>query len=155
MERKPLDRELTDGVVTLRPPVTGDSEILINGRDAEFHRSLGDGSPEPEPTAVVLNRDRQITGWIDYDVGREWLSAGEVNIGYNTFLQHRRLGLARRSIALLIEFLAEDTAFTAATLLIDPANVSSIAVADSAGFREHGAVGGELFFKLYAPSPRQ
>ncbi len=74
MEPRALEATLADGVVSLRCPETGDAEQLIAGRDSEFRRFIGEGSPNPEPTAVVLNPDNQIVGWIDFDVERAWLA---------------------------------------------------------------------------------
>ncbi|MCP4962050.1 MAG: GNAT family N-acetyltransferase, partial [Actinomycetia bacterium] len=113
----------------------------------EFRRFIGEGSPNPEPTAIVLNPDNQIVGWIDYDVERAWLAGGEVNIGYNTFPNHRGRGYAVQALGLLIEWIAEDPTVATATLLIDPANEPSIGVAHRAGFEQYGEVEGQLLFK--------
>lgn len=142
-----LDRELTDGVVAIRPPSSHHSEVLIEGRDAEFYRFMGEGSADPNPTAVVLDSHRRLVGWIDYDTDRSWLADGEVNIGYNIFSNHRGHGFARRSLELLISFLGEQSGFTTATLLIDPGNAPSIAVAERSSFHQFGDVDGQLFFK--------
>jgi len=147
VQSRPLDQELTDGVVVLRRPSEGDSKLLIGGRDPEFQRFMGKGSPDPKPTAVVLNGLRQVVGWIDYDTERDWLVDGEVNIGYNVFPEHRGHGFAGRSLELLILFLAEQDGVTTATLLIDPTNAPSIAVAERADFDRHGEVDGQLFYK--------
>ncbi len=148
MDARPLDRALTDGEITLRSPTDGDVEILVAERDAEFRRFFGEGSPSPRPTAVIVNAVGQAVGWIDCDVERDWLQEGEVNIGYNVFAQHRRRGFATRSLRLLVEHLRADPDFAAATLLVDPANAASIAVAYRAGFEQHEDVNGQLFFKL-------
>ena len=148
MDARPLDRALTDGEITLRPPTDGEAEILVAERDAEFRRFLGDGSPAPSPTAVIANAARQVVGWIDCDVERDWLQEGEVNIGYNVFAQHRGQGLATRSLRLLVEHLRAGSDFAAATLLVDPANAASITVGYRAGFERHEDVNGQLFFKL-------
>ncbi len=148
--------EVTDGTVTLRRPVEEEEEeedmlLLIAGRDAEFQRFMGDGppdpDPDPDPTAIVLNTARQIVGWIDYDTDRDWLATTEANVGYNTFPEHRGRGFARRALLLMVSFLAENSEFTTATLLIDPANASSLALAQRAGFSKHGDINGQMFFK--------
>ena len=147
VEARPLDRELTDGVVSLRRPCEGDAELLVDGRDVAPSRFMGESTPGWTPTAVVLNGEGQIVGWIDYDVERTWLVDGEVNIGYTIFREHRRQGFARRSLDLLMSFLAEDSQCRTATLLIDPENAPSIALAERAGFARYEDVAGHLLYK--------
>ena len=88
-----------------------------------------------------------MVGWVDYDTYREWLEAGEVNIGYNVFARHRRLGYASRSVALLLTYLDAATSFHTATLLIDPGNEASLLVAARCGFVSSGAIDGSRYFK--------
>jgi len=139
---------LTDGVFVLRSPQAGDDVLLIAGRDAEFHRFIGEGSPDPKPTAVVTDDQAEVVGWIDYDTAGEWLGDGEVNVGYSVFRRYRGAGIAKRSVELLLtEFLAHQDGVTTATLLIDPANTPSIAVAQRTGFVRHGEVDSQIFYK--------
>lgn len=147
VKSRPLTQELTDGVVVLRRPSEGDSIAIIKGRDDEFHRFIGEGSSDPQPTAVVLDANREVVGWMDYDTNRAWLTDGEVNIGYNVFPEHRGIGVAGRSLQLMVAFLAQHDEITTATLLIDPANAPSIAVARRAAFERHEDLDGQLFFK--------
>lgn len=85
--------------------------------------------PDPRP-AFCIEVTGQVVGWVDFDTDRMWLLPGEVNIGYNVFPAHRGHRYATRAVRLLFDHLAADTDHTVATLLINPANQRSIAVAD-------------------------
>ena len=141
-----LTRTLSDGVVRIRAPVPGDAAILVAGRDEVFHRFMGEGVEIPCPTACVVVND-EIVGWVDYDVDRSWLSRGEVNVGYNLFAPHRGKGYATRAVELLLQHLAEDTAYDTATLLIDADNERSLALARRARFDAHGTLDGNQYWK--------
>jgi RimJ/RimL family protein N-acetyltransferase len=135
----------TDGVVTLKAPKGNDARVLLEGRDAEFRRWLGPGADVPEPVACVWVGD-QLVGWVDYDLDQPWLGPGEVNVGYSLFPAARRKGYASRAVELLLGHLRRDTEYTVATLLIDPENVRSLALARRLGFVEKEEIDGQLFF---------
>lgn len=141
-----LRRALSDGAVLIRPPVDGDAAVLIAGRDEVFHRFMGDGDDNPAPVAVIVVDD-EIVGWVDYDVDREWLLPGEVNVGYNVFASHRGNGYATRAVELLLQHLADDTGYGTATLLIDRDNERSLALARRAHFDAHGELDGNPYWK--------
>lgn len=140
----------TDGVVELRPSQPGDVDALVAGRDAEFRRFLGEGSDDPTPTACIIV-DRRVVGWVDFDLDRAWLEAGEINIGYNVFADHRGHGYAARAVKLLLHRLAMDTPHTTATLLIHPENRRSLALAERTGFRRRGDLDGNPYWKRPIP----
>jgi RimJ/RimL family protein N-acetyltransferase len=146
----PLD-PISDGVVTLRRPSEDDRASFRTGRDDEFRRWLGAGTDDPRPTAAIVV-DAQVVGWIDYDADRAWLKAGEVNVGYALFPSYRGYGYASRAVELLLRYLAGSTAFDTATLLIEPANTRSLAVAQRTHFEGHGEVNGGRYFKRSLPS---
>jgi RimJ/RimL family protein N-acetyltransferase len=135
------------GGVSLRPPRADDSALLIAARDDAFHRWLGPGSDNPSPTACII-AGGQVVGWVDYehDVDHDWLGDGEVNVGYFVFAEHRGNGYATGAVELLVQQLARDTQFSAATLLIDPENEASLAVAVRCGFSRQDDVRGQRNF---------
>jgi RimJ/RimL family protein N-acetyltransferase len=140
---EPELQQLTDGVVTLRPPRPGDLELLAAGRDEEFFKWLGAESPSP---VVCVWVDDELVGWVDYDVERDWLRPGEVNVGYYLFPAARGKGFASRAVELLLVHLARKTEHTTATLLIHPDNVNSLRLARRLGFEPKGEVEREAFF---------
>ncbi|HEU5244840.1 MAG TPA: GNAT family N-acetyltransferase [Gaiellaceae bacterium] len=135
----------TDGVVSLKPPQPGDTQSLVQGRDDEFFRWLGPGSENPAPIACVWVGD-ELVGWVDYDVERDWLKPGEVNVGYYLFPDARGKGYASRAVELLLLHLDRETEHEVATLLIDRENLKSLALARRLGFEAQGEIDGESFF---------
>jgi L-amino acid N-acyltransferase YncA len=146
----PQLRPVADGVVRIRPPGPGDATFLLQGRDPEFHRWLAPGAEEPAPLACIEVHGA-VAGWVDYDLERDWLKPGEVNVGYALFPSHRHKGCATRAVQLLMHHLATRTDHRVATLLIDPDNHPSLALADRAGFARVGDLGGQAYFKRPVP----
>ena len=126
---------ISDGTVTLRAMQDGDAAVLIAGRDAVFHRFMGEGSPEPRPAAVI-EVDGEAVGWVDYDDDHAWLEPHECNVGYQVFAAHRGRGLAQRAVRLLLDLLAADGRYDVATFLIDAENEPSLRVAGANGATE-------------------
>ena len=135
--------ELSDGVIVIRPPHPEDAAILIAGRDEEWERWLGPGTPDPSPTACILIDDT-VVGWVDYDPDPDWLRAGEVNVGYNVFAPSRGRGYATRAVLLLLQKLASEGKHRVGVLSIARGNGASQRVAEKAGFAMVASSGTEL-----------
>jgi RimJ/RimL family protein N-acetyltransferase len=142
---EPQLEAVTDGMVTLRAPRPGDARLLVEGRDEEFFRWLGPGAETPSPVACVWVDD-ELVGWVDYDIEHDWLRPGEVNIGYYLFPAARGNGYASRAVELLLLHLGCATQHTVATLVIDPENERSLALARRLGFVEKAELARGLFF---------
>lgn len=111
---------------------------------------MGAGAEHPEPTACIVVGG-EVVGWVDAEVGHDWLGPGEVNVGYNVFARHRGRGHATRAVRLLVHHLAVRTSVRRVTLLIDPGNGPSLAVAGRAGFEPAGEVNGQRFLRRPVP----
>jgi RimJ/RimL family protein N-acetyltransferase len=88
----------------------------------------------------------ELVGWVDYDVERDWLKPGEVNVGYYLFPAARRKGYASRAVELLLLHLDRETEHEVATLLINRENKQSLRLAHRLGFAARGEVEGDAFF---------
>lgn len=143
---------LTDGLVTLRPRQPGDRAGLVAGRDEQGRRFLGPAGADPKPAFCIL-ADRELAGWVDYDRDEEhdWLKEGEVNIGYELFRPFRGRGLATRAVRLLLHHLAVADLSKSASLLVDPENAPSLALAARAGFDPAGELQGQRYFQTALP----
>jgi RimJ/RimL family protein N-acetyltransferase len=142
---------VTDGIVTLRPPESGDANRLIAGRDEEFHRWMGSGAVDPSPTACI-HANGHLVGWVDFDHGeRAWLGVEEVNVGYHVFTTHVGRGFATRGVHLLLHRLAIAEPHHTATLLIDTTNTRSLAVAKRCRFVRRGTIEGSILFAREIP----
>lgn len=141
---------MSDGMITLRSPQPGDAQVLIAGRDQVFHRWLGPGSDNPQPSACIEVAG-DIVGWVDYDSEREWLQPGEVNIGYNVFAPYRGNGYATRAVQLLTHHLAVRTDTRIASLVIDADNQRSLALARRLQFELTRTQEGQHHFARLVP----
>ena len=142
---------VSDGMILIRPPRSGDSATLVAGRDAEWEKWMGPGSDDPRPTACII-RDGEVIGWVDHGTGQEWLSHGEVNVGYNVFASHRRKGYASRAVMLLLHRIAIEGEYQTASVVIDRGNVGSLRVAARARFDGRREMGKNDFLARAVPS---
>ena len=150
-----MSSTLTDGIVTLRGSTPGDSHALLAGRDDERRRFLGDGNDGPEPMFCIV-AEGEVAGWVDYDrhVDHSWLGLDEVNVGYELFPSFRGRGLATRALQLMLHHLAVRGEHRVASLLIDPANAPSLALATRAAFVANGEIGDQCYFRRVIPPLR-
>ena len=88
---------------------------------------------------------------MDYDDDRQWLLPGEINLGYNVFAAHRGKGYASRAVQLLMHHLAMSRHHHTATLLINPGNERSLALAARTHFSRAGGIDGDHYFKRPVP----
>jgi RimJ/RimL family protein N-acetyltransferase len=126
---------ITDGVITVRPPVPDDKAALIALRDEQFRQFIGEGSPDPQPTFCIVVAD-EVVGWVDADDpgAQDWLAAHERNLGYALHPDQRGKGFATRALMLLLHHLSFVAPGQVATLAIDFDNDSSLAIAARCGF---------------------
>ena len=110
--------DVTDSVINLRSPRDGDASLIVTARDEEFRRWLGPGPG----------------------------TANEANLGYFVFAEHPRKGYAARSVELFVHLLRGDKRYTTASLLIDPENGPSLAVARRCEFVLVGELNGQFYF---------
>ena len=106
--------------------------------------------PIPRPVAVV-EVDGALVGWVDVD-DRAWLEPHECNIGYLVLPEHRGKGYASRAVQLLVQLLALEGRYSAATLLIHPDNARSLALAARLGFPRVPDLDGNPYFRVPVPS---
>lgn len=137
-----LDRQLVSGEVAVRPFTVSAQQALLAGWDEAARRS-----PEPAPVASI-DVGSTVVGWVDYDDDRQWLSEHEVNVGYEVFPEPRGNGYGSCALRLICDYLDSRTPKLHPTLLIDPSNAASLAVAVRVGFEQVSAVDRQLLFRI-------
>jgi RimJ/RimL family protein N-acetyltransferase len=150
------------GAVTIRRRRRDDLEMDLSGRDDEHIRWLWQPR-EADRWAAMTPSDRRahalqwLAGvsetfgagprWtfsvdvadavsvavVDVNLASDHAAAGEANISYWVHPAFRRRGIAPTSVRLALQFLRDHTGARVARLMIDPANLPSIAVAASVG----------------------
>ena len=150
-----MSSTLTDGIVTLRGSTPSDVPALVAGRDDQGRRFLGADSEEPHPIFCIV-AEGEVAGWVDYDrdADHSWLGIDEVNVGYELFPFFHGRGLATAALQLMVHHLAVRGEHRVASLLIDPANAPSLALATRAGFAASGEIGDQRYFRRVIPPLR-
>ena len=149
---------LTDGVIVLRewreadvePAViaTADPEIprwtpIPVDNTAENIRAFLDSPLDGGARLVIADPETDaLIGSIGIVAVDEQSGYGE--IGYWVSAEHRRRGVATRSVRLLAEWALSERGLREVGLQIDPRNANSRGVAEKAGFRFAGVIDGRL-----------
>lgn len=147
----PPDPPLTDGVVTLRPPVEGDLPALEQAaRDPEISRWFG----VADPPQVQLDAWRQ--GWRDGSAAAfmvctadgarighvlvERRNSGRAHLEYWVLPPWRGKGLAARALRLASRWAIERAGYARLELWTEPENAASQRLAERAGYRRDGVL---------------
>ncbi len=151
-------RELTDGVVTLRPMTAADAEPHLAGEDEAAVRFLACGRSTLATVTAWIERNRlswatggpvrcfgiregatgRLVGMVEANLAAPGFRAGVANISYGLYPAARGRGYATRAVRLMVDHLAAATAATVAVIQVHPENRASLAVPGRAGFRRLG-----------------
>jgi RimJ/RimL family protein N-acetyltransferase len=145
--------KLTDGVIFLRPLNPEDAADHLAGEDNEMAKWVS-GGRSTLATAEAFIRNNQeswqsggprrafgvfdcasnrLSGFIEVNLARI-VEPGQVSFSYGVFPQWRRQGLALRAINLMDEYLRTATDARQIVLRIVPENITSLKLAEKAGF---------------------
>ncbi len=152
--------ELTDGIVTLRPPARDDADWIVEAcRDPENQRWLPLLPSPYSHSDAVWWLDRAETVWADgsaapfviVDAGTgaplgaiELRLGGEADVGYWLAPSGRGRGAVTRALRLLVGWGRDAHGLRAIELYTLLDNVRSQAVAQRVGFRREGIVTGKI-----------
>ena len=146
---------LTDGAIILRAWNGEDADDLIAAvpqPDSELHLPVWDSIDDAKqwierqatrlterigyPFAITSAEDDSVRGFIGL-----WLRQdGSAAVGYWILPHARRQGLATRSVKLVAAWARNDLGITDIQAAVEPGNLASIRVAESAGFEVIGPV---------------
>lgn len=140
--------------VTLRPLRESDIEAHNSAEDEQIVRWLTGEKGSTESTrrhfaTLAMNAERgegkrgfgvvvdgRLGGYVDCDPDNtDGVQPGDVNISYTTHAWARRQGVATRAVSLMCDYIRDHEIGSRAALRIEPDNLASCAVAESAGFR--------------------
>lgn len=145
---------ISDGVIVLRPLRIDDAADHLAGEDAELVRWLNEGPGTTESVrkyihhvqqmwenhgpifafAIRLLAEDSLVGTIDVQLNQDDYRSDQANLAYGLYAGWRGRGYATRAVGLAVEFLRADATVGSALIRVEPANVSSAAVAIRAGF---------------------
>lgn len=151
-----MERELSDGVIAIRPLRLEDAAAHLAGEDAETVRWLSGGVSDIAGIRSWIERStrhwrdggptfvfgiwqispRTLVGMIEANTNHRQLDAvpeDGANISYGLHSQARRRGYMPRALALLENFL-RDLGVGVAVIRVDPENDASLRVPGRSGF---------------------
>jgi RimJ/RimL family protein N-acetyltransferase len=149
----PIQPELTDGVILLRPLCAHDAPAHLAGEDDAMAKWVSGGRSTLASVQTFIDHSQdnwrnggprracgivdcgthQLIGFIEANFAIV-LAPGQVNVSYGVFQQWRGRGVAERAIELMCNYLRAATDAQQMVLRIDPANTASLRVAVKAGF---------------------
>lgn len=150
--------------VLLRPWVLEDADdVFIACQDADIQRWTTVPSPYRRVDAVGYVRDVASAAWkgggavyavVDVGTGRlagsigaHGIVDGVAHVGYWTSVTARRQGFTTEALQLVARWLLQEREVARVELVVEPANVGSIAVAEAAGFTAEGVLRQRLLLR--------
>jgi RimJ/RimL family protein N-acetyltransferase len=148
------ENAISDGVIVLRPLRIDDAADHLAGEDAELVRWLNGGPGTTESVrrhiehiqqmwenhgpiltfAIRLVAEDSLVGTIDVQLNQDAYRSDQANLAYGLYAGWRGRGYVTRAVRLAVEFLRANATVRSALIRVEPANVSSAAVAIRAGF---------------------
>lgn len=144
-------RVLSDGDISLSPLGPEDFEAHLAGEDAELIKWLSGGPATAEGLRDYLGRCEQwwaacgpfhnfgirvgsvLAGTADVQTDQSYLVAGQENLSYGLYPEHRGRGIAVRAVKLACRY-AAGLGLSEAIIRCEPENRRSAGVAERAGF---------------------
>jgi RimJ/RimL family protein N-acetyltransferase len=148
-------KELTDGVVTLRPMTPADAERHLAGEDEPTARFLSGGHSTMETVLAWIERCRvsressgpvrafgiclaatgTLVGMVEANMAAPGFRQGVANISYGLYPDARGNGYATRAVDLVTRYLTENTGAQMAAIQVHPENLPSARLPGRLGFR--------------------
>jgi RimJ/RimL family protein N-acetyltransferase len=145
---------ISDGVIVLRPLRIEDAAEHLAGEDAELVRWLNGGPGTTDSVqrhvevvqqmwenqgpiftfAIRLLAEDILVGTIDVQLNQEAYRSDQANLAYGLYPDWRGRGFATRAVHLALKYLRTSATVRSALIRVEPANLSSAAVAVRAGF---------------------
>ena len=147
--------ELTDGIITLRPPRFEDAADHLAGEDDEIAKWLSGGRSTLETVQSYIrsceenwrgdgprrafgifdNATNRLVGSIEANLAFPLLEPGQASVSYGVFPAWRGTGIALRALRLMGAYLKSVGGLRQMVLRISNENAASLRVAEKSGFQ--------------------